>query len=198
MAIKLNALVLGRKAMTRLDSVLQNRHHFANKGPYSQSYGFSSSYVLMWELDHKEDWMNTKELMLLNCGAGEDSRVPWTARRSNQSILKEIKSEYSFTGGTNAESPILWPSDTKSWHIGKAPWCWERLKAGGEDEMVGWHHWLNGHEFEQTLGDSKEQRSLASWSSWGQKNWTRLSDWTTTTNNKDILCIAQGTLLNSL
>ena len=67
---------------------------FANKDPYIQSYGFSSSYVC-------ESWtikLNTEELMLLNCGVGEDLRIPWTARRSNQSILQEISPEYSLEG----------------------------------------------------------------------------------------------------
>jgi len=73
------------------------RHYFANKGPSSQGYALSSSHVQMGELDHKNGW-GIKELMLLNCGVGEDSGVPWTARRSNQSILKEISPEYSLEG----------------------------------------------------------------------------------------------------
>ena len=64
-------LLLARIAMTNLDSIKKQTHHFANKGPYSQSYGFSSNHVWMWELDHEESW--AKELMLLNCGVGEDS-----------------------------------------------------------------------------------------------------------------------------
>ena len=72
------------------------RHSFANKGPSSQSYGFSSSHTWMWELDHKEK-LSAKKWMLLNCGAGEDI-VPWTARRSNQSILKKISPEFSLEG----------------------------------------------------------------------------------------------------
>ena len=65
-------LLLGRKAMTNLDSILKSRYYFAYKGLPSQSYGFSSSHVWMWELDHKEGWA-PKKLMLLNCGVGEDS-----------------------------------------------------------------------------------------------------------------------------
>ena len=53
--------------------IKKQRHHFSNKGPCSQSYGFSSSHVWMWELDHKEDWLSVEELMLSNCGAGENS-----------------------------------------------------------------------------------------------------------------------------
>ena len=96
--------------------------------------------------------------MLLNCGVGEDSWVSWTAR-SNQSILKEINPEYLFIGrtGAEAEAPIFWPPDVKSWliredlDVGK-DWRQEE-KGTTEDKMVGWHHWLNGHEFEQAPGD---------------------------------------------
>ena len=83
----------------------------------------------------------------------EDSRVPWTAERSNQWILKGINSEYSLEGLVpEAEASVLWPSDAKSWLIRKDPdagkdWRWE--KGTTEDEMVGWHHQLNGPEFEQ-------------------------------------------------
>ena len=72
-----------------------------------------------------------------------------------------------FIGRTDAEAeaPVLWPPDAVNQLIGKKPWCWKRLKAGGEgtteDEMVGWHHWLNGHEFEQILGDGKGKWSRA-------------------------------------
>ena len=74
-------LLLGRKVMTNLDSILKSRHYFANKGLSSQSCGFSSGHVWMWELDGEESWVPK------NCGV-EDLRFPWTARRSNQSILK--------------------------------------------------------------------------------------------------------------
>ena len=83
-------------------------------------------------------------------------RVPWTARRSNQSILKEISPEYSLEGlMLKLKTPILWPSDAKNWLIGKDPhagkdWRWE--KGTSEDEMVGWHHRLYGHKFEQSPG----------------------------------------------
>ena len=93
-------------------------------------------------------------------------RVPWTVRRSNQSILKEISSEYSI-GRTDAEAeaPILWPSDAKNWLIGKDPDAGkdrrEEEKGTTEDEMVGWHHWLNGHEFELAPGVGDGQGSLA-------------------------------------
>ena len=86
-------LLLGRKAMTKQDRVKKQRHNFADKAPYSQSYDLSSSHVWMWNLDHKKD--STDELMLLNCGTGELLRVSWTEKKSNQSILKEINPDFS-------------------------------------------------------------------------------------------------------
>ena len=95
---------------------------------------------------------------------------------------KEIKPDNSkgnppwiFIGRTDseAEAPVLWSPDTKSWLIGKDPDAgkdWRQEEKGTtEDEKVGWHHWLNGHEFEQTPGDGKGQGSLACCSPWGHK-----------------------------
>ena len=90
-----------------------------------------------------------------------------------------------FIGRTDAEAvaPILCPPDVKNQLIGKdrdarKDWGQEEKRVA-EDEMVGWHYWLNGHEFEQTPGDSEVQGSLACCSLWGHKSWTQLSDWTT-------------------
>ena len=96
--------------------------------------------------------------MLLNCGVGEDSWVPCSARRSNLSTLKEISPEYSLEGDAEAEAEalILWPPDVKNWLFGKDPdarkdWRQEE-KEMTEDEIVGWHLWLNGHKFERAPG----------------------------------------------
>ena len=92
--------------------------------------------------------------------------TPWTTRGSNQSILKEISLEYSL-GRTDAEAetPILWPPDAKNRLIRKDPDAGEdgrqEEKVMKEGEMVGWHHGLNGHKFEQALGDGEGQGSLA-------------------------------------
>ena len=104
--------------------------------------------------------------------------------------IKQVKPKgnqlWIFIGRTDAEAeaPILWPPDVQSWFIGKDPdaqknWGQEETWMT-EDEMVEWHHWLRGHEFEQTVGYSDEQRSLACCSSWVMKSHTGLSDWTTT------------------
>ena len=89
-------LPLWRKAMTNLDSILKSRHYFADKGPSSQSYGFSSSHVRMWELGHKEGW--ALKNWCFQIVVGRFLRVVWTAARSNQTILKEINPEYSLEG----------------------------------------------------------------------------------------------------
>ena len=83
--------------MTNLYSIKKQRHHFANKSLYSQSYGFSSSQVWMWEPEHNEVWAPKNEIFELCCWR-RLLRVPWTSRRSNQSILKEISPEYSLEG----------------------------------------------------------------------------------------------------
>ena len=145
----------------------------ANKGPSSQSYGFSNSHVWMWETDHKEGWVLKNwcfQTVVLEETLG--SRLD----------CKEIKpvnpkgnQPWIFTGRTDAEAeaPIFWPLGAKSQLTGKDPdagkdWGQEE-KGVTEVEIVGWHHWLNGHEFEQTLGDSEGQGSLTCCSSWACK-----------------------------
>ena len=106
-----------------------------------------------------------------------------------QPILEEINREYSLEAlMLRAEASILRPPDAKSQLIEKDPDAekdqgWEE-KVATEDEMVGWHHWPNGHDFEKTLRDSEVQGSLACYSSWNHKSWTQLSDWTTTTTKQ--------------
>ena len=114
-------------------------------------------------------------------------RVPWTARRSNQSILKEISPGCSLEGlMLKAETPILWPPHAKIWCIGKdshAGRDWGQEEKGKtEGEMAGWHHWLNGHEFEWTPGVSDGQGGLACCDSWGHKE----SDTTEQLNWSDV------------
>ena len=130
---------------------------------YSQSCGFSSSHVRILELEPKEGWL--PENWRLQIVRWEKFfRAPWTARRSNQSILKEICPEYSLERPAGAETPIFWSPDANNWLIGKDPdagkdWGQEE-KRTTEDEMVGWHHWLSGHASEQTPGDGERQESL--------------------------------------
>ena len=140
----------------------------------------------MWELDHKESWALKNWFF-------------WTVvlEKTLESPLdcKEIKpanpkgnQPWTFIGRTYAEAemPVLWPPDSKSWLIWKDPdankdWRLEE-KGMTEDEMVGWHHQLNGHEFEQPLGDGEGQGSLVCCNPWGCKE----SDMTEQLNNKNL------------
>ena len=92
-----DACSLEKKLWQTWQCIKNQRHHFANKAPHSQGYGFSSSHVLMWELDHKESWV-PKKGCFWTAVLKRLLRVPWTTRRSNQSILKEISPEYSLVG----------------------------------------------------------------------------------------------------
>ena len=170
-----------------IQHIKMQRHHFTNKGPYSQSYGFSSSHIWMWELDHKESWAR-KNWCLRIVVLEKILRVPWTARRSNQSILKENQS-WIFIGRTEAEAEtsILWPPDAKIWLTEKdidAGKNWRQEKGRTEDEMVGWHHCLNGREFEQAPGVGDGQWSLVCCSPWGHRVG---HDWATELTHSSIL-----------
>ena len=145
-------LLFGRKAMTNLDNILKNRHYFANKGPSSQSYGFSSSHVWMWALDYKESWV-LKKWCFWTVVLEKTLESPLNCKEI-QSVNPKGNQSWIFIGRTDAEAetPVIWPPNPKSWLIGKDPvagqdWRWEE-KGVAEDEMIGWHHWVNGHEFE--------------------------------------------------
>ena len=96
-------------------------------------------------------------------------RVPWTARRSNQSIIKETNPEQAWEGPAAAEAPTVWSPGANRWFIGRDPDAgkdWGQKKRVSEDEMAGWHRWCNGHELGQTLG-GEGQGGLACCSPWG-------------------------------
>ena len=127
----------------------KQRHCFANKGPSSQGYGFFSIMYGCESCTIKK--AEHRRMMLLNWSVGEE-RVPWTARRSNQSILKEISPEYSLEGlmlklKLQYCGHLMWRADSfeKTLMLGRIE---GRRRRGWEDEMAGWHHWLNGHKFE--------------------------------------------------
>ena len=144
-------LLLGRKVMTNLDSILKSREITLSTNVCLVKamvfpvvmYGCESWIVKKAEhprIDAFELWCWRRLL-----------RVPWTARRSNQSILKEISYECSLKGLMLKLKLQYWPPDVKNWLIWKDPdagkdWRWEE-KDTAEDNMVGWHHRLNGHEF---------------------------------------------------
>ena len=121
-------------------SIFKSRHHFANKVQSSHSYGFSSSHLWMWELYHKEGWAPNNWCFWTVLE--KTLKSPLVARRLNQSILKELNSEYSLDGlmlklklqyfGNRREVLTHW----------KTPWCWETLRAGGEGVDRRWDGWM--------------------------------------------------------
>ena len=177
-------LLLGKKVVTNLDSILKSRAiTLSTKVRLVKAmvfpvvmYGCESWTIEKAEhqrIDAFEPWCWRRLL-----------RVPWTARRSNQSILGD--QSWVFIGGTDAEAetPVLWPPHAKSWLIGKDPddgkdWGKEE-KGTTEDEMAGWHHQLDGHEFGWTPGAGDGQGGLACCNSRGRKEsgTTELLNWT--------------------
>ena len=132
-------------------SICFNFHH-NSKSPSHQGYGFSHSHVWMWELDCKDSWV-PKNWCFWTVVLENTLESPLDCKKI-QSVHPKGDQSWVFNGRTDveAETPILWPPDVKSWLIGEDPdagkdWGQEE-KEMTEDEMVGWHHWLNGHEFE--------------------------------------------------
>ena len=138
----------------------------SDKGLYSESYGFSSSHVRIWELDHKEGWALKNwcfQILVLE--------------KTLESLLdsKEIKAVnpkenqlWICIGRTDADAPTLWQPDVKSQFTGKVPdpgKDWEQEEKGvTENEMFGWHHWLNGYEFEECSNSWIWANSARQWS----------------------------------
>ena len=163
-----------------LEHIKKQRHYFTNKGPFSQSYGFYSSHVWMWELDYKESWAPKNWCF-------------WTVvlEKTLETLLdcKEIQpvhpkgnKSWIFIGRTDveAETLIIWQPDVKKWLVGKDPDAgkdWRKEEKGTtEDQMVGWHHWLNGHEFEQALDVGNGHGRLVCCSLWGHKE-SDMTEW---------------------
>jgi len=144
-------------------------------------YGFSSSHVWVWDLDHKESWV-LKNWCFWTAVLENTLESPFVSKEI-QPVNPKGNPKGIFIGGTDAEAetPVLWLPDAKIWLIGKDPdagrdWGQEE-KGTTEDEMVGWHHWLNGHEFEQAVEAGDGQGSLACCSPWRHSR-TQLSNWT--------------------
>ena len=142
----------------------KQRRYIANKGPSSQGYGFSSGPVWMWELDSEESWV-PKNCCFWTVVLEKTLESPLDCK-DIQPVHSKGDQSWLFIGrpDTKAETPILWPPHAKSWLIGKDPdagrdWGQEE-KGTTEDEIAGWHHWLDGREFEWTLGDSDGQGGL--------------------------------------
>ena len=165
--------------------IKKQRHYFANKGPSSQGYGFSSGHVSMWVLDCGEDWA-PKNWCFWTVVLEKTFESPLDCKEIQLVHPKGDKS-WVFTGkiDVEAETPILWPCDAKNWLIGKdleAGKDWGQEEKGmTEDEMVGWHHQLNGHGFGWTPGVGDGPGGLACWGSWGcrvRHDWATELNWT--------------------
>ena len=116
-------LLFGRKVMTNLDSILKSRDiNFANQSPSSQSYGFSSNHIWMWELDYKESWA-LKNWFFQTVVWRRLLRVPWK----------------DWCWSWNSSTLATWCKDLTHW---RRLWCWERLKVGGEGDDRGWDDWI--------------------------------------------------------
>ena len=136
----------------------------------------------MWQLDYKESWV-PKSWCFWTVVLEKTLESPLDCKEI-QPVNPKGNQSWIFIGRTDAETPILWPPDGKNWLIGKdsdaGKDCGQEEKGTTEDEMVGWHHQLNGHEFEQALGVGDGQGGLACCSPWGRKesdmyeqlNWT--------------------------
>ena len=147
-------------------------HYFVNEDPNNQGYGLPSGHVQLWELNHKEgkapkNWClqivvpeKTPESLL------DSKEIKPVNLKGNQPWLLIGKAD------DKAEAPVFWSSDVNSWLTGKVPDAgkdWGQKKRVSEDEMAGWHHGCNGHEFGQTLGDDEGQGGLECWSQRGCK-----------------------------
>ena len=166
-------------------NIKKQTNYFANKGPSNQSYGFSSSYVWMWELDCEEGWV-PKNWCFWTVMLEKTLESPLDCKEI-QPVHPKGDQSWMFTEGTDveAETPVLWLPDAKNWLIGKDPdagkdWGQEE-KGTTEDETAGWHHQLNGHESEWTPAVGDGQGGLACCGPWGRKvghDWVTELNWT--------------------
>ena len=176
-----DACSLEGKLWSPRQHIKKQRHYFANKGLSSQSYGFSSSHVWMWELDYRESWA-PKNWCFWTVVLEKTLESPSDCKEI-QPVHPKGDQSWVFIGRTDAEAqtPMLWSQ--KNWLLWKDPGAgkdWRQERGMTEDEMVGWHHRLNGHGFGWTPGVGDGQGHLACCSSWSHKesdtterlNWT--------------------------
>ena len=167
--------------MTNLDCIQKQRHHFADKDPYSQSYGFSSSHVQIWELDYKESWA-PNNWCFSTVVLEKTLESPLDSKEIKPVFPKGIQ-PWIFIGRTDVEAPLHWLPDMKNW-LWKRPWCWERLKVGREGDDRGWDGWMASLTrwtwvwARSGIGDG--QGSLAYCSPWGHRvrhDWATELNW---------------------
>ena len=122
--------------MTNLGSVLKSRYYFVNKDPYIQSYGFSSSHVWLWELEHKEGWARKNWCFwTVVLEKTLESPMDW---KEIKPVNPKGNQSWIFIGRTDAEAPVIWPPDAKSWLIGKDPDVGKDWRQGDKRGWAGW------------------------------------------------------------
>jgi len=147
--------------------IKKQRHYFANKDPFSQSYGFSSSHVWKWKLDYKESWV-LKNWCFWTLVLEKTLEGPLDCKEI-QAVNPKGNQSWIFIGRTNveAETLILWPPDAKNWLLGKDPDAgkdWRQEENGTtEDEMIGWHHGLDGHELSKLWELVMDRETCTPW-----------------------------------
>ena len=161
--------------------IKKQRHYFANKGPSSQGYGLSSSHVWMWELEYIESWVQ-KNWFFWTVVLEKTLKSPLDCKEIHPVHPKGNQS-WIFFGRTvsETETPILWPPDVKNWLIWKDPdagkdWRWK--KGTTKNKVVGWHHWLSGHELSQLWELLMDREAWRAAVHGVPKSQIRLSDWT--------------------
>ena len=152
--------------------IKKQRHYFVNKCPPSPGYCFFSHHVWMWDLEYKESWAQ-KNWCFWTVVLEKTLERPLGCKEI-QPVHPKGDWSWVFTGRTDveAETPVLWPPDVKNWLIRKDPDAgkdWGQEKGMTEDEMVGWHHRLDGHGFDWTPGGGDGQGGLECCDSWGRK-----------------------------
>ena len=177
-------LLLGRKAIANLDSILKIQDiTLPTKVLIVKAMVFP---VVIMDVDHKEGWV-PKNWCFWTVLLEKTLESPLDCKKIKPINPKE-KQPWVFIGRTDAEAPIFWPPDMKSQLIENDPDLGKERRQEEKgmtvDEMVGWHHWLNGHEFEQALGDGDEQGSLVCCSAWGHKE-SDMTEWLNN-NNKPL------------
>ena len=164
-------LLPGRKAMTNLDSILKSRHYFADKALSNQSYGFSSSHVWVLELDHKEGWA-LKNWWFWTVVLEKTPESPLD-RKEIKPVNPKGNESWIFMGRTDAKTQYFGHLMRRADSLEKDPDAgkdWRQKEKGKtEDEIVEWHHQLNGREFEQAPGECEGQESLVCCRPWSHK-----------------------------